>query len=98
MNTATLPPQLQAADMALAIADEACRVEIECKARPVPSNYPQPVYDTRELEDVYVDEPELLQSYREDVERAVRYLDLRGQIVRPFSDAPHLVSMLPGVA
>lgn len=91
MNAATLHPNLRAADLAIEIADEYARSDIECKAQTAQSTYPSPVYDTT-LPEGPIDEPELVDAAMADVARAVRYLDLRGLLVRPFLDMPHLVS------
>jgi hypothetical protein len=88
--TSNLPRELQAADLAIEIADEYARADIECKAMRVPSNHPLPVYDTSELEGWPAD-LEIQQAHQQDVARAVRYLDLRGLLVRPFKDSPQLV-------
>lgn len=92
MNAATLPRELQAADFAIQIADDYTRSDIECKAAGVISTYPRPVYDVTQLEPGLCSEPELLAAYRADVDRAVRYLDLRGLLVRPFHGQPQYVS------
>lgn len=81
--------------LAVQIADEACRVDIECYALHVPSNYPAPVYDVTTLEPDHPNDEELCTADQEAIDRAVRYLDLRGLIVRPFSDSPQLVSFPP---
>lgn len=92
MNAATLPSELQVDTLAREIADDYARSDIECKAAGVISTYPHPVYDVTQLEPGLCSEPELLAAYRADVDRAVQYLDLRGQLVRPFAGQPHYVS------
>jgi hypothetical protein len=72
------------------IADEYARADVECKARQVVTNYPAPVYDTTAAEGP--GDQEIAAAAMADVERAVRYLDLRGLIVRPWSYLPQLVS------
>jgi hypothetical protein len=82
----------QMQSIAIEIADDYARSDIECKALGVISTYPHPVYDVSAVEVGPINEPELIDAYRADVERAVRYLDLRGQLVRPFEGRPQFVS------
>lgn len=75
------------------IATEAARVEIELSALWVASSYPAPIYDVEILgEDALADTPEAAQSSRESLNRAVRYLDGIGKLLRPIAGAPHYVS------
>jgi hypothetical protein len=69
------------------IADEACRVDIECHALSVASNYPAPVYDVSQLEPGHPNDDEMLASDQQAIDRAVRYLDMRGLLFRPFKQA-----------
>lgn len=80
------------------IATEHCRVVIECYARWTPSSYPMPVYDVSELEDVGCREPDMQDSNRLELQRAVRYLDMREQLVRPIQEQPQFVSFKQGAA
>jgi hypothetical protein len=79
--------------LAQQIADETCRTDIECKARSWPSNLSTPVYDVSELEPTGINDPDLIEADQLDLERAVRYLDLRGLLVRPIAGQQHLVSI-----
>lgn len=74
------------------IATEHCTVVVECYARPVPSSYPRPVYDATELEDLGHREPDILQSNKQELTRAVRYLDMRQLLLRPIPGKAHLVA------
>lgn len=80
------------ARMALEIADETMRTTIECKAARCLSTWPAPVYDVTRLEPGHITDDEIVQADRRDIERAVRYLDLRGLLVRPVAGSPHYVS------
>jgi hypothetical protein len=79
-------------DLAIEIADEACRVDIECFALSVPSDFSAPVYDTTALEPGHLNDAELQTADMEAIQRAVRYLDLRGLLVRPMPSQPQYVS------
>lgn len=79
-------------DLAFEIADESCRVDIECRALTVASDYPAPVYDVHHLEPGHVDDEEIRAADREAIARAVRYLDARGLLVRPMPSQPQYVS------
>lgn len=74
------------------LADEYARVTIETKARYCESNFPAPVYDITALEDTRIDDPEQVSGDIEELQRAVRYLDLRGALVRPIAAHPEFVS------
>lgn len=74
------------------IATEHCTVVVECYARPVPSSYPRPVYDTSTLEDLGHREPDIEASNREELARSVRYLDMRQLLLRPIPGQEHLVA------
>jgi hypothetical protein len=76
--------------LAIQIADEYARSDIECKAVAAITNFPRPVYDISQAEGP--GDPALIEAAMEDVQRAVRYLDLRGLIVRPFPGQPQFVS------
>lgn len=80
------------------IADDYARFEIETKARYVsmpdrPVN--QPLYDVSKLEpqDGGMNDEENLESDRRDLARAVRYLDMRGQLLRPIAGYPNIVAI-----
>jgi hypothetical protein len=79
-------------DLAIEIADEACRVDIECKARHCPSDFPAPVYDVSAAEAEWINDAEIIESNQRDLERAVRYLDARGLLYRPMPSQPQYVS------
>lgn len=83
-------PDAQA--LAIEIADESARTDIECKALGVASRYPHPVYDVTAQEPSTINDPDLVEAMQRDVERAVRYLDARGLLVRPFAGEPNYVS------
>lgn len=93
VTTERCPPPLEASTikLALEIADEATRVDIECKAQRCPSSFPQPVYDTLNLEECPADD-DIEASARRDVERAVDYLDRRGLLLRPIKGFPQYVA------
>jgi hypothetical protein len=76
--------------LAIEIADEYTRADVECKALAAVTNFPRPVYDISQAEGP--GDPALIEAAMEDVQRAVRYLDLRGLIVRPFPGQPQFVS------
>lgn len=84
-----------ATELAIEIADEYARSDIECKAMAAVTNFPRPVYDVSQPEGP--GDPALIEAAMQDVQRAVRYLDLRGLIVRPFPGQPQFVSF-PEVA
>lgn len=74
------------------IADEACRVDIECHALGVPSSYPHPVYDVSALEPDGISDPDICAADQQAIDRAVRYLDMRGLLVRPIAGQANYVS------
>lgn len=80
------------ADLQREIADEACRVDIECHALGVPSSYPHPVYDVSQLELGHPNDDEMAASDQQAIDRAVRYLDMRGLLVRPIAGQANYVS------
>lgn len=81
-------------DLEREIATSWSRVAIELYALQVPSNWPTPVYDVTEAAAGYDDE-EMLEQNKQEVERAVRYLDARGLLQRPFAGQPNLVTFAP---
>lgn len=93
VTTERCPPLLspETIKLALDIADEAMRVDIECKAQRCASSFPRPVYDTLNLEDCPADD-EIEASDRRDVERAVDYLERRGLLLRPIKGFPQYVA------
>lgn len=80
------------------IADEACRVDIECYAIEAQTELARPVFDVSEEAGSQIADDSLRLAAREAILRAVRYLDMRNLLVRPFPDRPHLVSFHPEVA
>lgn len=74
------------------IADEACRVDIECHAMGVPSSYPHPVYDVSQLEPDSISDPDICAADQQAIDRAVRYLDMRWLLVRPIAGQANYVS------
>lgn len=96
MNAATiLPRELQAADLAIEIADDAARVLIETRALQVGLvRGPQgdtPLYDVSQLDPFEAGPDELQADLLADVTRAARYLRLRDIAVQPAGCA-HLVT------
>jgi hypothetical protein len=92
MNASAMHPHLVAADLAITIADESCRVLIETRARYCISTCPKPVYDVSALEPTTILDEEMDTADLEALRRAVRYLDLRGLLVRPVAGNPQYVS------
>lgn len=91
-----VPVQLH--DIERQIATESSRVDIETKARLYQRiEGCMPVYDVSELAQMPFVDPDLQQADREDITRAVRYLDLRGLLVRADPQRPHLVSFAEGI-
>lgn len=99
MNTCCIPAatdphsrNVAAYHLALSIADESARSDVECIALAVPSNHPMPVYDVRALEPGLPQDDDMQDDYRAALDKAVRYLDLRGLLVRPIAGQPQFVS------
>lgn len=94
----TLDPSIARATQLLAlereIAEAAARTTIELFARKAPSNFPHPVWDVSEPDAGEV--ADRLFGAAEDLERAVRYLDMRELLVRPVADMPQMVSFKQG--
>lgn len=91
-QVALVPLQQTLADLQRDIADEACRVDIECHALGVPSSYPHPVYDVSALEPDGISDPDICAADQQAINRAVRYLDMRGLLVRPIAGKANYVS------
>lgn len=78
------------------IAEEHATTVLEVYAATVPSDYPRPVYDTTALElEQIASEPDE-EAARRTLDRAVRYLDLREMLVRPFAGHPEFVAFKRG--
>jgi hypothetical protein len=78
------------------IADECARTDLECKARSIdivgqPTR--PPMYDVSQLEVEWLNDEEIVEANQRDVERAVRYLDLRGLLTRPIVGQPNIVAI-----
>lgn len=99
MDAVTMQP-CAADDMAQLqqeIADDHCRVVVETYCVRCPSDCPMPVWDTATLENPWRDD-DMRQADQREVERALRYLDLRGLITRPIPGDRRYVSFLAEAA
>ncbi len=74
--------------LAIEIADEAAVITIESYARKAALG----LWDTSAADPAEIRD-ESIESVQQDIQRAVRYLDARGLIVRPLADRPQLVSV-----
>ena len=79
------------------LADAAAVTHIELFARRVPSTYVRDVYDVSSVDELEAIERDIVQL-QEDLRSAVRYLDLRGLLVRPVKGHPQFVSFAKGAA
>lgn len=73
------------------IATDYARTAIECNARMVMGDDNGPFYDVTQLEPGRYTDEGLRAADAADVARAVRYLELRGLLVRPVAGQPQLV-------
>lgn len=79
------------------IADEAARSDVECIALSVPRYHNlMPVYDLAQLSPDLPTDDDMQQDYRAVLDKAVRYVELRGLLVRPWKDSPSLVCFARG--
>ena len=95
-----VPAIAQLAALERQIATEAAWTDLECIARMVrpASATSGPQYDLTLLrEDLPGDDPEVRASEAAHLATAVRYLDLRGLLVRPIPGQPHIVSISPAL-
>src|SRR3954471_11058612 len=97
MTTPTTYKAIEMLALERQIATEHCRVAIECLALSVPSSYPMPIYDVSQLEENGCTEAEILEANRLEVERAVKYLDMREVLARPVPSMPQYVAFKPGM-
>lgn len=96
MNTPAMFKATELLALERQIATEHCRVAIECFARSTPSSFPMPIYDVSQQEENTCTEPEILEANRLEVERAVKYLDMRELLMRPVPSMPQYVAFKPG--
>lgn len=87
--TDTITPDIQA--LAIEIADEQCVVLIESYAERAEGR--PGVWDVGTVDEQELDDENVVDMVAADLQRAVRYLAMRGRIERPVPQYPHLVTI-----